>query len=369
MKRLIKLIQVKTKEGNMLRGCALNRASTLLFPILFLVVALSMSGCRAPLDEDPHVGEPPPIPEEIRGEEGEEPLLKVYDHENGEVEEMSMEDYIAGVVAAEMDSDWDVEALAAQAIIARSFTLERIAEDGGVPERDAHASTNEEEFQAFNTEEINENVEEAVNRTRGEVAVNESEFIRAWFHAYAGPRTALAPEGLDFEEENPPYIISVDSPGKEIIDEDEANWEASFDLDEVLNIVNEANDDEEVNDDDAGEDGEANDNNSLTEISEVEVLEEGPSGRATLIGFKGNGEEASIHAAKLRMELDPTEMRSTFLEEAEISDGELTMSGEGFGHGVGMCQWGARAMAEDGHKAEDIMNYFYENIGIVSLWE
>ena len=62
-------------------------------------------------------------------------------------------------------------------------------------------------------------------------------------------------------------------------------------------------------------------------------------------------------------------MRSTFIKEINMDGGMLKMSGTGFGHGVGMCQWGARAMAEDGKSPEEIINYFYRDIEIVSLWD
>jgi stage II sporulation protein D len=141
-----------------------------------------------------------------------------------------MEEYLMGVVAAEMNPNWPMEALAAQAIIARSFTLQKIAEDGGVPGRNAHASTDIKEFQAYNAAEINDNVRQAVESTRGQVAVHGNQFIRGWFHAYAGPRTALAREGLEFQGPNPPYIQIVDSPAEDTIPDEERDWQASFSL-------------------------------------------------------------------------------------------------------------------------------------------
>ena len=45
------------------------------------------------------------------------------------------------------------------------------------------------------------------------------------------------------------------------------------------------------------------------------------------------------------------------------------MKGTGYGHGVGVCQWGARAMAEEGRSPEEIIAYFYKDIDIVSLWD
>ena len=300
-----------------------------------------------PVDPETPVADPPPIPEEIAEGANQEPQLQVYIAEQGQVSEMAMEEYLMGVVAAEMNPDWDKEALKAQAIIARSFTLQKIAEDGGVPARNANASTDIKEFQAYNADSINDNVREAVEETRGQVAVHGGEFIRGWFHAYAGRRTALAREGLEFRGPNPPYIHIVDSPAEDTVPDEERNWEASFPLSEVRNATR------DITGEDPGE------------ITSVEIAEEGPSGRVT----RFNVNDVEVSGPELRLALGSTEMRATFVDDISVEGNELVMSGTGYGHGVGMCQWGARALAEDGQSAEEIVQYYYRNIDIVKLWE
>ncbi|MDW7649805.1 MAG: SpoIID/LytB domain-containing protein [Bacillota bacterium] len=290
---------------------------------------------------------PPAIPAPIRQDGNEEPELRVYIAEQNQVKTMKMEEYLMGVVAAEMDPTWEQAALAAQAIIARSFTLQKIDENGGVPDRNAHASTDIKEFQAYDASRINDNVREAVEKTRGQVAVYGNEFIRGWFHAYAGPRTALAREGLEFRGPNPPYIHIVDSPAEEIIPEEERDWKAAFPLERVRNVVRQAT---------------GTDPGSITQ---VEIAQRGPSRRVTQ--FRVNDQEVS--APQLRLGLGSTEMRSTFVSNIRIEGNRLVMSGTGYGHGVGMCQWGARAMADDGKSAEEIVKYYFRNVEIVDLWE
>lgn len=289
----------------------------------------------------------PRIPKVIRGEEGAEPRLKVYMHDSGTIQEMSFEEYIAGVVAAEMDPTWHTEALAAQAIIARSFTLQKIAEKGGVPKRNAHASTDIEEFQAYNAGKINDNVRRAVEQTRGKVLTYRGRFIRGWFHAYAGPRSALATEGLEYKKGNPPYIQIVESPAGEIVPEEEASWSASFPLEEVRQKV------VKLTGADPGP------------LNEVRISKKGPSGRATRLTFN---DQVKVSAPSLRLELGSTVMRSTFIKSLEIGNGSLNLTGVGYGHGVGMCQWGARALAEDGMTGEEIPGYFYRNVELVQIW-
>lgn len=316
--------------------------------VMFFLFTVSF-GCR-PGEISPRTGEEdalPSLPREIDAGERKEPHISVYITERDVVETMPIEEYIAGVVAGEMDPSWPLEALAAQAIIARTFTLQKIVEEGGVPHRNAHASTDSEEFQAYSTEDITPRVREAVKRTRGEVACYEKQFIRAWFSAYAGPKTARADEGLNFEGGNPPYIHIVDSPGKEIIPPEEADWSAAFPLERVREVVQEL----------TGEDPGV--------VEQVEIKENGPSGRVNTFAIN----KQNINGPEMRLGLGSTEMRSTFVREINMADGMLKMSGTGFGHGVGMCQWGARALAEEGRSPEDIINYFYRDIKIVTLWD
>jgi stage II sporulation protein D len=276
-----------------------------------------------------------------------EPELRVFIAEQNQVRTMKMEEYLMGVVAAEMEPTWPREALAAQAIIARSFTLQKIAENGGVPARNAHASTDIKEFQAYDAARINDNVREAVEATRGQVAVHGGQFIRGWFHAYAGPRTALAREGLDFRGPNPPYIQIVDSPADPVIPEDQKDWQAGFPLSQVRSVVRQATGQDPGN------------------ITSVEINQKGPSGRVTR--FRVN--DVELTGPQMRLGLDSTVMRSTFVNRIGIEGNRLVMSGSGFGHGVGMCQWGANALAEEGRSAEDIVNYYYRNVNIVKLWD
>ncbi|NLN06071.1 MAG: SpoIID/LytB domain-containing protein [Firmicutes bacterium] len=338
----------------------MKRKKQILIPVMLLVLFLAMTaGCswfrrtpeKAPLPEN-NKGDKKPIPQvtipdPINRGARREPVLKVYVADKGQIETMKFEDYIQGVVAAEMDPEWPQEAFAAQAIIARSFTLQKIAEDGGVPARKAHASTDIKEFQAYDASRVNDNVRKAVNSSRGQVAVYGDEFIRGWFHAYAGPRTALATEGLEYEGPNPPYIRIVDSPAEGTVPEEEKNWRVSYPLSRIRAVTR------EITGKDPGK------------VEKVEIAAKGPSGRATRLRVNN----VEVSCPELRLALDSTQMRSTYLTALKIENGQLVMEGSGYGHGVGMCQWGARSLAEEGKSAEEIVRYYYRNIEIIRLWE
>lgn len=338
-----------------------RKHSRLYFLLLILLVSLSLTGCPPrrtpelrPLPEElrqrrERLGPAaqPAIPPQIAQGPNQEPQLRVFIAGRNQIRLMDMEEYLMGVVAAEMDPTWPREALAAQAIVARSFTLQKIAEKGGVPQRRAHASTDIREFQAYDAARINDNVRQAVQETRGQVAVHGGEFIRGWFHAYAGPRTATAREGLEFRGPNPPYIRIVDSPAENVIPAEERAWEASFPLARIRNVARQI----------TGRDPGA--------VRNVEISRKGPSGRATRLRVNN----VEVSAPQMRLALDSTVMRSTFIDRLRVEGNRLVMAGRGYGHGVGMCQWGARGLAEKGRSAEEIVQYYYRNINIVKLWE
>ena len=102
---------------------------------------------------------------------GTEPTISLFDNKTGKKQNIKLEDYLAGVVAAEMEPGWPVNALAAQAIIARTFTMENIKAGRIKKLHGTDASTSVEEFQAYDPSRINDNVRKAVKMTRGEVVL------------------------------------------------------------------------------------------------------------------------------------------------------------------------------------------------------
>lgn len=277
---------------------------------------------------------------------GTEPQITVYMHETGEKKTMKMEEYIAGVVAGEMKPDWPVQALAAQAIVARTFTLEEIENKGGVPARGTQASTDIKEFQAYSAKEVNDNVKKAVEMTRGMVAVYQGKPIRTWFHASAGGITATAKEGLNYREAEPPYIQSVQSPD-DLAPADVKNWTASFGKDEVIATL-----------DKMGQ--------KVTNIDSVEIGEKGPSGRATSLVIN---KTVRVSAADFRVQIGSTELKSMLLDKVSVAGDKVTFSGKGYGHGVGMSQWGAHKMAKEGKKPEDIVSHYFKGITVEKRWQ
>lgn len=308
---------------------------------LIIAIGLVLSGCsQAPQKKQA----PAPTPQQTA--QGKEPEITVYMHETGQKKTMKMEDYIAGVVAGEMKPDWPVEALAAQAIIARTFTIQAIDEKGGVPERGTQASTDIKEFQAYNDKAINENVKRAVEMTRGEIATYQGKAINSWFHASAGGITAMAKEGLDYKKEEPPYIKSVQSPD-DLAPADVKNWTVTFTKAEIMDVL-------------------AKQGQKVSSINSFAIGNKGPSGRATTFVINN---DISVSAPEMRLGLGSTELKSLLLDKVEMQGETVAFTGKGYGHGVGMSQWGANKMATEGKRPEDIVAHYFKDVIIEKRWQ
>jgi len=284
---------------------------------------------------------------------GDEPTVRVEMDENGAVRELPMEEYIMGVVGGEMgrlpaeggeEQDWPHEAYAAQAILARSFALSFLDDEGRV-----NISTDVREAQAYRPENITPAIRRAVEATRGQVMVHRGEYVKAWFHSYSGGHTATAKEGLNYQEDEPGFVKAVKLPENRYVPEEHRSWTASFPLSEVSEAIVELAD--------------------VGKVEDVRILERGPSGRATTLEVTGSRGTERVHAAELRIALGPERMKSTLLSRLEVQDGRLVMEGSGFGHGVGLSQWDAYAMAVEGKKAEEILKAFFNDIEIEKAWD
>lgn len=275
----------------------------------------------------------------------EPPLLSVHIVEENAVAHMDIETYVAGVVAGEMPNTWPLEALKAQAILARTFVLKFVTEkDSRYPNADI--STDIAEAQAYNADAINERVLRAVQETTGLILLTEDGALPyTWFHSHSGGMTETARAGIDWQGEEPSYTRST--PGREsaAAPAQVAKWALTVSKEDFIAACR----------------------NSGAEVSSCEVIkvgQKGKSGRAVTLMVDG----ATVNAARLRLSLGSTRMRSTLLTELTVEDGVIRMSGSGYGHGVGMSQWGAHALAQLGKSAEEIALHYYNGLRVVKAW-
>ena len=285
------------------------------------------------------------VPDKLsRGADG-VPVLSVYDVKAEKLIKESVEEYVPAVLAGEMAGDWPLEALKAQAILARTFVLQFVTEKTSRYEG-ADISTDIEEAQAYNADAVNDRIRQAVKETRGLVLNHGGELPYAWFHAHSGGLTARAKEGLDYEKDEPGYTQCVKGMENDEAPSEAQSWQAAFTMEEVIAAMR-----------DVGA--------KIDEVTSVSIGQRGESGRAMTLLVSGK----EVSAPALRIALGSTKMRSCLLESLRVEDGLVKMAGRGYGHGVGMSQWGAYAMAKEGKTAEEIVMHYFRGVTLSRAWE
>lgn len=321
-------------------------AALLLAALLALVLAGCMRDAGKELtwrlaDSD---GRLPALPEKLEiGKDG-VPRLSVYDASADELDEMDIETYVAGVVAGEMKNDWPIEALKAQAILARTFTL-KFCQDKTSRYGGADISTDVSEAQAYAPGSVNDRVERAVRETRGQAMAYEGAFASAWFHAHAGGMTELPSVALEYRDRDPAYLKPTASEESDRAPDSARSWTAVFTRDQVARACAEAG-------------------VKVGEARSVEIGETGESGRARTLIVDGQ----AVSAPSFRIRIGANRLRSTLIDGIDVDGDRVTFTGRGFGHGVGLSQWGAYAMAEEGKSAAEIVEKYFPGVDIVRLW-
>ncbi|MGE5599601.1 MAG: SpoIID/LytB domain-containing protein [Bacteroidota bacterium] len=307
--------------------------------LVFLAV-LTAAGC-------PRLGNPRGAPTRRA-----QPTISVFYHENGRTRKVPIEEYLVGVVAGEMKPNWPKEAYAAQAILARTFTMEFIGRGGTRKMHGTDICTDEKHAQAYTQSAITPAIREAVAMTRGMVMLYRGRYVKGWFSASCGGRTAYAREGLAYKGAEPPYITSVACPESKVIPKEEQLWDAVFTGAEMAAALRKAT---------------GRSVGGVVRNARQEGISQ-ETHRSTKLVLTGPDGSAEIAAADFRIAIGPERMRSIWLYELKERQGGVYMAGRGFGHGVGLCQWGAYALAKEGRKPADIVGHFYPKVEVVKRW-
>ena len=280
-------------------------------------------------------------------------LLQIYVVQTGELKELELEDYVRGVIAAEMPASFHPEALKAQAVAARTYAWQRAGPDGGGcpnhPEAAlCTASTccqawlEDEEarkkWPAAKADSYLERIAEAVRATRGQVLTYDGEPITAVYHSTCGGKTEAAAELWGESGTDYPYLQSVDCPycqrspscRQELALELSAYAAALQDEKEARPVLA------------AGGD-----------YPLLEIVRKSASGRNLLLRIGKPGRLYSGSEVRRLLGLPSTHFHW------RVEGGKIIFSVRGNGHGVGMCQYGADGLARAGKTYAEILGHYY----------
>ncbi len=245
---------------------------------------------------------------------------------------LPLEQYVAGTLFREVYPGWKGEALLAQAVVVRTYALSEV-EKGRGTDYDLRADTGSQVYGGIGAE--GEQATEIVKKTKGEYLSYLGKPILAAYHATAGGRTASAAEvwGKDV-----PYLVSVAV--EDEWESPDAYWRLQVSGSELARALQTIG-------------------VSVGELHSLRITERSPSGRVVRVKVAGKRHTALISGRELRDALGHRELKSTLFELRAEPGAGFVFVGSGYGHGVGMSQWGAQIMAERGASYREILAWFY----------
>ena len=265
----------------------------------------------------------------------------------GNTEQVNIDDYLCNVVSAEMPADFEIEALKAQAIVARTYTIYKILnkkhENADICDDSTccQAWISKEDRLARWEESKRENnwqkINDCINSTKGKIITYNNQPINAFFHSNSGGVTEIPVNvwgGTGY-----PYLQSVETSGEDAYNQYAS--EVTFTQEELINKLKQKYSDISID---------------FSNENEIKILEYTESTRVKTVKF-GNHELSGVETRSL------LGLKSTNFEITKDGD-NIKFSVKGYGHGVGMSQTGADSMAKQGSTAEDIIKHFYAGVEI-----
>ena len=249
---------------------------------------------------------------------------------------IDVESYLYSVVGKEMSPSWNIEALKAQAVCARTYAMKNLGKykSYGFDLCTTQASQVYDGVIAEYPSTIR-----AVRETAFQVVRYEGKPCEVFYFSSSGGVT----ESVENVWGTPyPYLKSVEDPYENPAEASKSSWSVKFTKEE-LKIKLAAKD---VN---------------IGDILDIKVTEAAPSGRATALTFYGTEGEWTAVRDKTRTTLSLNSQNYIIIPE---EDGTFTFDGKGWGHGIGMSQWGAKGMADQGFTYSEILNWYFTDVEV-----
>ena len=276
--------------------------------------------------------------------------IKLLHKKTNEIEEVKIDDYLCNVVSAEMPADYELEALKAQAIVARTYTIYKvqnkkhenadICDDSTCCQAWVSKENRLERWEEAKREENWDKIQQCVNETKGKIITYNNQPINAFFHANSGGTTELpvnvwGGSGL-------PYLQVVQTAGEEGY----TQYSSEVDLtqEELINKLKTKYEDIQID---------------FNNDEDVKIIEHTDSNRVKTVKF-GNHELSGVETRTL------LGLKSTNFE-IKKENNQIKFLVKGYGHGVGMSQTGANTMAKQGNNCEEIIKHFYVGIEIKDI--
>lgn len=240
------------------------------------------------------------------------------------INELPLEEYIKNVVSAEVGTNWDMEALKAQAVISRTYALYQ----KGLNSTPQYDLTSSVLHQVYKGTSVDTRISYAVMTTEGEVLMYNGKIIETLYHSTCGGMTEDSEEVFG---KSYPYLRPVAarcdlSPY--------SLWERKIPVEEIEKALN------------------------ISGIQKISIKSRTATNRAKTLEVSHAGGSLVVKCTDMRKLLGWSRLPSTNFEISKDSS-IFVFEGKGYGHGVGLCQWSALQMAREGKSYREILSFFY----------
>lgn len=295
---------------------------------------------------------PNDITEAIRIEPGYSPILMNGQPYRGSMElrsahgiisvinSVTIYEYLISVVPGEIPANWEQEALKAQAVAARTYAYYQLLASRKKSEGfDLEATTNSQVYRGMSDEKPR--TTDAVTETSGEIITYEAKPILSYFHSTCGGKTI--DDRHVWNASHLPYLQGVSCGFCN--DSTKFEWESRLSLEEIRNSL-------------------LKKYPVIGSIRNISFRKK--DDRVTEVLIKHTRGNLKITGNSFRLMFPPERIRSLYFISKKYADG-LVLAGHGWGHGVGMCQWGARGMAIRGYRYREILKHYYTDVAVTSV--
>ncbi|OGR83658.1 MAG: hypothetical protein A3J74_02095 [Elusimicrobia bacterium RIFCSPHIGHO2_02_FULL_57_9] len=251
------------------------------------------------------------------------------------IEELNIETYLLGVLPYEMEPNWPIEALKSQAVVARTFAYTQM----GKYKKMGFDLTSDTRSQVYGgAKEVHPSIRRAVQETRGEVLGYKNQILSAYYHSCCGGHTTDPRSVWGSDSKSLPPLRGVKD--RYCRASPLARWTAYFSNSDIAAAL-------QKNYDEAGP------------LKGLAIGSRDSAGRVKTFAVKLGPKTLEVPAIALRRWLGNTELKSSRVYGLRRRSKGIEFLGSGSGHGVGLCQWGARLQARKGRGYEQILKFYF----------
>lgn len=259
------------------------------------------------------------------------------------INRLELDDYLKGVIPFEGNPNWAIESLKAQAVVSRTFALTKMLARQN-EEYDVSSGVTSQVYAGKQIE--NDRTDQAVDGTRGEVLLYKGKIFPAYYHSTCGGATTAA----DLVWRVKPLMPLSGVECKFCQRSPHYKWEAVVTPAEIKAKL-------------------AKQEMPVSEVLGIRTDKIDKTGRAHKLVIQSTWAEKTVDADAFRVWIDPMRLKSNLITKIVARDGAFVFKGRGWGHGVGLCQFGMKYLGELGYDYQAILVYYYPGAQVSKLKE